>query len=54
MCPVSMMYACCFPWRPLAGAILGLFVAGCQTLDKISYEPRSYELNLGTQIFAKS
>jgi hypothetical protein len=35
--------------QAITGAILGLCGAGCQTLDKISYEPRSYEVNLGTQ-----
>jgi hypothetical protein len=30
-------------------AVLGFGVSGCQMLDSISYEPRSYQVNLGTQ-----
>ena len=46
------MYAFPFPWRVLkasACVILGFFAAACQAIDKASYEPRSYEVNLGTQ-----
>ena len=49
---MSRMSAFLSPSRALsacAAVILGFHLAGCQTLDKVSYEPRSYQVNLGTQ-----